>query len=80
MVEEGNDFVLTVIDKTTFFVAIWFMRKAVTREDFNQIEKDLNPPAPIEEPEKSVIPSDEKQDKHKDKSPEKKDKKETATA
>lgn len=59
---EGNDeFDFGVIDKMAFFIALWYMRKASTKEDFNQIESDLNPPK------EEAKPAEKKDEKKKSK-------------
>lgn len=49
LIENGDEFTFKVIDKMAFFVALWYMRKASTKEDFSQIEKDLNSDVNLQE-------------------------------
>ena len=50
LVEKNDDFVNRVIDKIAFFVSLWYLRRASTKEDFAEIERRLNeaPPAEVE--------------------------------
>ncbi len=50
LVEEGGDFVYKVIDKVAFFISLWFLRRAATKEDFAEIERSLGEVPPAELP------------------------------
>lgn len=42
--EENNSFVYRVTEKMSFFVALWYLGRATTKEDFEKIDERLNPP------------------------------------
>lgn len=41
-IEENNQFYNQVIDKASFFIGLWYLGRASTKEDFKQIEDSLN--------------------------------------
>lgn len=54
IIEEGNEFNLSVIDRMAFYVTLYFLGRASTKEDFESIEKTLNLTGEPEEEEKKV--------------------------
>jgi hypothetical protein len=55
LVEQNDEFVYKVIDKIAFFISLWYLRKASTKDDFDSIERSLNETAPAAVEEKEPV-------------------------
>ncbi len=59
-IESEDPFIFKVIDKMSFLTALWFLGRASTKEDFQRIEDNLNPPSPKEETKEEKMEVEEK--------------------